>query len=209
MSCPNDTPKQAPPFEHFAQKAETRAHGLASRPGQPTNGPTPPCTGPLGWHCSARRDRRLCRNRQSRKDRRHRLARAFHGDLFHLDLAAVVSKFIGETEKNLDKIFNSAEMDGAIPFFSTKLTPSSASARKERTLTSATPTSKLTSAPTHRAISRHRHLGRDYHLQWASPIRSVASNPLSTKPVLRPDRCQRRHAPLASCWERLRAQVRG
>jgi hypothetical protein len=58
MSCPNDTPKQAPPFEHFAQTAETRAHGLASRPGQPTNGPTPPFTGPLGWHCSARRDRR-------------------------------------------------------------------------------------------------------------------------------------------------------
>lgn len=38
-------------------------------------------------------------------------------DLYKIDLAAVVSKYIGETEKNLDKIFTAAEHANAILFF--------------------------------------------------------------------------------------------
>jgi AAA+ superfamily predicted ATPase len=37
--------------------------------------------------------------------------------LFHVDLNEVVSKFIGETEKNLDRVFRNAEGQGAILFF--------------------------------------------------------------------------------------------
>jgi hypothetical protein len=38
-------------------------------------------------------------------------------DLYRIDLAAVVSKFIGETEKNLKRVFDAAERGGAILFF--------------------------------------------------------------------------------------------
>lgn len=38
-------------------------------------------------------------------------------DLFRIDLSGVVSKYIGETEKNLDKIFTAAENANAILFF--------------------------------------------------------------------------------------------
>jgi SpoVK/Ycf46/Vps4 family AAA+-type ATPase len=38
-------------------------------------------------------------------------------ELFRVDLATVVSKYIGETEKNLDRIFNAAEGSNAILFF--------------------------------------------------------------------------------------------
>jgi ATPase family associated with various cellular activities (AAA) len=38
-------------------------------------------------------------------------------DLFRIDLATVVSKYIGETEKNLDRIFDAAEGSNAILFF--------------------------------------------------------------------------------------------
>jgi SpoVK/Ycf46/Vps4 family AAA+-type ATPase len=38
-------------------------------------------------------------------------------DLYLLDLAGVVSKYIGETEKNLRKVFDAAEQSGAILFF--------------------------------------------------------------------------------------------
>ena len=33
------------------------------------------------------------------------IARALELDLYKIDLAAVVSKYIGETEKNLDRVF--------------------------------------------------------------------------------------------------------
>jgi SpoVK/Ycf46/Vps4 family AAA+-type ATPase len=36
---------------------------------------------------------------------------------FRINLSAVVSKFIGETEKNLNKIFDAAEESGAVLFF--------------------------------------------------------------------------------------------
>jgi len=38
-------------------------------------------------------------------------------DLYRIDLAGVVSKYIGETEKNLDRIFAAAETSNAILFF--------------------------------------------------------------------------------------------
>jgi SpoVK/Ycf46/Vps4 family AAA+-type ATPase len=38
-------------------------------------------------------------------------------DLYRIDLAGVVSKYIGETEKNLDRVFAAAEDAGAILFF--------------------------------------------------------------------------------------------
>ena len=45
------------------------------------------------------------------------LARDLGLDLFRLDLATVVSKYIGETEKNLDRVFAAAEGSNAILFF--------------------------------------------------------------------------------------------
>jgi len=38
-------------------------------------------------------------------------------DLYRIDLAGMVSKYIGETEKNLKKVFDAAERSGAILFF--------------------------------------------------------------------------------------------
>ena len=38
-------------------------------------------------------------------------------DLYKIDLSSVVSKYIGETEKNLEKIFNEAQNSNAILFF--------------------------------------------------------------------------------------------
>jgi SpoVK/Ycf46/Vps4 family AAA+-type ATPase len=45
------------------------------------------------------------------------LANALHLDLYRIDLSAVVSKYIGETEKNLHRIFDAAEEGGAILLF--------------------------------------------------------------------------------------------
>jgi SpoVK/Ycf46/Vps4 family AAA+-type ATPase len=38
-------------------------------------------------------------------------------DLYRVDLSKIVSKYIGETEKNLSRLFNAAESAGAILFF--------------------------------------------------------------------------------------------
>lgn len=45
------------------------------------------------------------------------MARELHLDLYRIDLSQVVSKYIGESEKNLDKIFTAAENSNAILFF--------------------------------------------------------------------------------------------
>ena len=45
------------------------------------------------------------------------IANALDIDLYKIDLAGVVSKYIGETEKNLDRIFAAAENANAILFF--------------------------------------------------------------------------------------------
>ena len=45
------------------------------------------------------------------------LAQACHLDLYRIDLSTVVSKYIGETEKNLRRIFDTAEAGGVILLF--------------------------------------------------------------------------------------------
>jgi ATPase family associated with various cellular activities (AAA) len=45
------------------------------------------------------------------------LANELHLELFRIDLSAVVSKYIGETEKNLARVFDAAEDRGAILLF--------------------------------------------------------------------------------------------
>jgi SpoVK/Ycf46/Vps4 family AAA+-type ATPase len=45
------------------------------------------------------------------------LARSLHLDLYRVDLAQTVSKYIGETEKNLDRVFRAAEAADAVLFF--------------------------------------------------------------------------------------------
>jgi SpoVK/Ycf46/Vps4 family AAA+-type ATPase len=45
------------------------------------------------------------------------LANELHLDLYRIDISSVVSKYIGETEKNLRRIFDAAEMGGAILLF--------------------------------------------------------------------------------------------
>jgi SpoVK/Ycf46/Vps4 family AAA+-type ATPase len=45
------------------------------------------------------------------------VAAALQQDLYRIDLAAVVSKYIGETEKNLAAAFDEAERAGAVLFF--------------------------------------------------------------------------------------------
>ena len=45
------------------------------------------------------------------------LAGALELDLYRIDLAGVVSKYVGETEKNLRRVFDAAERSGAILFF--------------------------------------------------------------------------------------------
>ncbi|NBF39489.1 MAG: AAA family ATPase [Spirochaetes bacterium] len=45
------------------------------------------------------------------------LAHDLELDLYRIDLASIVSKYIGETEKNLKKVFDAAERSGAILFF--------------------------------------------------------------------------------------------
>ena len=45
------------------------------------------------------------------------LAHALGLDLYHIDLSAVVSKYIGETETNLRRVFDAAEAGGAVLLF--------------------------------------------------------------------------------------------
>jgi ATPase family associated with various cellular activities (AAA) len=45
------------------------------------------------------------------------LARHLDLDLYRIDLASVISKYIGETEKNLKRVFDAADESGAILFF--------------------------------------------------------------------------------------------
>ncbi len=45
------------------------------------------------------------------------LARELRLDLYRIDLSAVVSKYIGETEKNLGRVFDAAELGGVVLLF--------------------------------------------------------------------------------------------
>jgi SpoVK/Ycf46/Vps4 family AAA+-type ATPase len=46
-----------------------------------------------------------------------KLAAELDRSLFHVDLSCIVSKYIGETEKNLDRVFRAAERAGAVLLF--------------------------------------------------------------------------------------------
>jgi SpoVK/Ycf46/Vps4 family AAA+-type ATPase len=63
--------------------------------------------------------RLLCigRNKNARLSVARALALDLHLDLYRIDLGGIVSKYIGETEKNLDRIFDIAEDSHAILFF--------------------------------------------------------------------------------------------
>jgi hypothetical protein len=45
------------------------------------------------------------------------IARELGLEMYRIDLSAVVSKYIGETEKNLDRVFNEAQTSNAVLFF--------------------------------------------------------------------------------------------
>jgi len=45
------------------------------------------------------------------------VAAALRLDLYHIDLSQIVSKYIGETEKNLRRVFDAAEQGGAVLLF--------------------------------------------------------------------------------------------
>ena len=70
------------------------------------------------------------------------LANELNLDLFRIDLAMVVSKYIGETEKNLRQVFDTAE-DAALSCFLTKLMCYSANGAKYETATIAMPILRL------------------------------------------------------------------
>jgi SpoVK/Ycf46/Vps4 family AAA+-type ATPase len=52
-----------------------------------------------------------------RKKSAEMLAETLKVDLFRVDVSAVVSHYVGETEKNLNDVFDKAEASGAILFF--------------------------------------------------------------------------------------------
>jgi SpoVK/Ycf46/Vps4 family AAA+-type ATPase len=56
-------------------------------------------------------------NRMSALVAARTLARDLGKDLYRVDLSAVVSKYIGETEKNLRRVFDAARKSGAVLFF--------------------------------------------------------------------------------------------
>jgi SpoVK/Ycf46/Vps4 family AAA+-type ATPase len=53
----------------------------------------------------------------SRRKAAETLAETLKVDLFRVDLSAVVSQYIGETEQNLNDVFDKAEASGAILLF--------------------------------------------------------------------------------------------
>jgi SpoVK/Ycf46/Vps4 family AAA+-type ATPase len=44
------------------------------------------------------------------------IAKEFGGGIYRVDLAAVVSKYVGETEKNLERVFREAEKSSVLLF---------------------------------------------------------------------------------------------
>src|SRR5439155_13831596 len=57
------------------------------------------------------------KNRMSALVAAQTLARDLGKDLYRVDLSLVVSKYIGETEKNLRRVFDAAKKGGAVLFF--------------------------------------------------------------------------------------------
>ena len=62
-------------------------------------------------------------------------------DLYAVDLSTIVDKYIGETEKNLERVFTEAERVNGVLLFD-EADACSASAPRSRTPTTGTPTSR-------------------------------------------------------------------
>ena len=71
------------------------------------------------------------------------LARALGLELYRVDLAGVVNKYIGETEKRLREVFDACERADVLLFFD-EADALFGSARRSRTRTTASPTSRST-----------------------------------------------------------------
>jgi len=71
-----------------------------------TSNADPAARGRIAWFQGARRTGKTLAA--------HLVAAALSLDIYRIDLAAVVSKYIGETEKHLSKLFDDAEKAGAI-----------------------------------------------------------------------------------------------
>ena len=57
------------------------------------------------------------RNTEAQQTAATEVAKALGKSLYRVDLSRVVSKYIGETEKNLERVFAEAEAAGAVLFF--------------------------------------------------------------------------------------------
>ena len=68
-------------------------------------------------HCKSVRVLFTGKNRMSALVAARTLARDLGKDLYRVDLSGVVSKYIGETEKNLRRVFDAARKGGAVLFF--------------------------------------------------------------------------------------------
>ena len=68
-------------------------------------------------HCKSVRVLFTGKNRMSALVAARTLARDLGKDLYRVDLSGVVSKYIGETEKNLRRVFDAAKTGGAVLFF--------------------------------------------------------------------------------------------
>ena len=91
---------------------------------------------------AARGERAFRRTQRHRQDSGGRGAgRRTRLDLYRIDLSAVVSKYIGETEKNLKQVFDAAEEGGVLLLFD-EADAFSASAARSRTATIAMPISR-------------------------------------------------------------------
>jgi hypothetical protein len=106
------------------------------------------------------------------------LARDLGLELFRIDLATVVSKYIGETEKNLDRIFGAAEGSNAILFFDEATAPASGGwccPRRRRSRPTSTSSSSRPSSSSRAAASATPRSRRP-----SSPPRTAASSACAT-----------------------------
>ena len=56
-------------------------------------------------------------SREQKTSAAEAVAKQLQRDLVHVDLGTIVSKYIGETEKNIDRVFADAERAGAVLLF--------------------------------------------------------------------------------------------
>ena len=121
-----------PRLEALAVRLEPRRDLGRSRPAARGAGPAPPGRGPARRRSTVYDDwgfrRKLGRglglsvlfvgeSGTGKTLAAEVLASELRLDLYRIDLSAVVSKYIGETEKNLRRLFDAAEDGGAILFF--------------------------------------------------------------------------------------------